>query len=173
MKKKSTSQLVRHSLGEGGSAPARRSPWPAVVSRRRRLGEGGFFNLRVLFASVFCLAGVLIALGGAGLYLGSSKAQAQPGAESAAVTANSANGPDVVRLVGPVVVNTDLRDLPYIPPAPRILKQLLVPRSMGRDRSATNRDAPLCAVPGFDHGNFAAGPYDATAAADISRDHPS
>ena len=127
MKKKSTSQLVRHSLGEGGSAPARRIPWPAVVSRRRRLGEGGFFNLRVLFASVFCLAGVLIALGGAGLYLGSSKAQAQPGAESAAVTANSANGPDVVRLVGPVVVNTDLRDLPYIPPAPRILKQLLVP----------------------------------------------
>ncbi len=37
MKKKSTSQ----------SAPARRS-----------LGEGGFFNLRVLIASVFCLAGV-------------------------------------------------------------------------------------------------------------------
>jgi uncharacterized protein (UPF0333 family) len=56
-------------------------------------------KLRVVFASVFCLAAVLIALGGAGLYLGSSKAQAQPGAESAAVTANSANGPDIVRLV--------------------------------------------------------------------------
>jgi len=56
-------------------------------------------KLRVVFSSVFCLAAVLIALGGAGLYLGSSKAQAQPGAESAAVTANSANGPDIVRLV--------------------------------------------------------------------------
>jgi hypothetical protein len=127
MKKKSTSQLVRHSLGEGRSATSRRGPWLAVVSRRRRLGEGGFFNLRVLLAFVFCLAGVLMALGGVGLYLGSSKAQAQPGAESATVTANSPNGPDIVRLVGPVVVNADLRDLPYIPPAPQILKQLLVP----------------------------------------------
>src|SRR5881227_4433809 len=61
MKKKSTSRF----------APALRS-----------LGEGGFFNLRVGF--VFCLAGVFIALAGAGLYLGSSKAQAQPGSGSAA-----------------------------------------------------------------------------------------
>ena len=53
MNKKSTSQ----------SAPARRS-----------LGEGGFFNLRVLIASVFCLAGVFIALLGFG---GFSNASAQ------------------------------------------------------------------------------------------------
>src|SRR6266567_305885 len=52
MKKKSTSQ----------SAPARRS-----------LGEGGFFNLRILLASVFCLAGVFIALLGFGAF----SAQAQ------------------------------------------------------------------------------------------------
>jgi hypothetical protein len=104
MKKKSTSQ----------SAPARRSPWHAVVSRRRRLGEGGFFNLRVLIAALFCLAGVFIALG-AGLYLGSSKAQAQPGPRSTAPAPNSPNGPDVVQLVGPAVLNTNLRDLPYIP----------------------------------------------------------
>ena len=52
MKKKSTSQ----------SAPARRSP-----------GEGGFFNLRILLASVFCLAGVFIALLGFGAF----SAQAQ------------------------------------------------------------------------------------------------
>src|SRR6266478_2572630 len=52
MKKKSTSQ----------SAPARRSP-----------GEGGFFNLRTLLASVFCLAGVVLAL----LGLGAFSAQAQ------------------------------------------------------------------------------------------------
>src|SRR6266704_4649479 len=100
MKKKSTSQ----------SAPAYRS-----------LGEGGFFKLRVLVASVFWLAGVFIALGSVGLYLGLSKAQAQP------VTAKSANGPDLVRLVGPVCTNMDLRDLPYIPPTPQILKQRLIP----------------------------------------------
>jgi hypothetical protein len=52
MKKKSTSQ----------SAPARRSP-----------GEGGFFNLRILLASVFSLAGVFIALLGFGAF----SAQAQ------------------------------------------------------------------------------------------------
>src|SRR6266478_1243386 len=107
MKKKSSSQF----------APARRS-----------LGEGGFFNFRVLIASVFCLAGVFIALVGAGIYLGSSKAQAQSGpASTMPVTANSPNGPDVVRLVGPVIVSTDLRDLPYIPPTPKTLEQLLGP----------------------------------------------
>ena len=116
MKKKSTSQPIRHSLGKGGSVPARRS-----------VGEGGFFNLRVLIASVFCLAGVFITFVGAGLYLGSSKAQAQPGPGSPAPAANSASGPDVVRLVGPVIVNTAVRDLPYIPPAPHIEKRLRKP----------------------------------------------
>ena len=43
MKKKSTSQ----------SAPARRS-----------LGEGGFFNLRVLIGAVFCFTGLAVALFG-------------------------------------------------------------------------------------------------------------
>ena len=70
MKKKSTSRF----------APALRS-----------LGEGGFFNLRVLIGFVFCLAGVFIVLAGAGLYLGSSKAQAQPGSGSAA-TAQAQTG---------------------------------------------------------------------------------
>src|SRR5206468_2315902 len=62
MKKKSTSQ----------SAPARRSP-----------GEGGFFNLRVLLASVFCLAGVFIALGG----IASSRTIGQGGSPNQSVAA--------------------------------------------------------------------------------------
>ena len=64
MKKKSTSKLVRHSLGEDGSAPA-----------RRKLGEGGFFNLRVLIGLFVVLAGVLLALLGFGTF---SNASAQP-----------------------------------------------------------------------------------------------
>ena len=58
MKKKSASQ----------SAPARRS-----------LGEGGFFNLRVLIGLLMALAGVLLALGGLGTFSGitANSAQAQ------------------------------------------------------------------------------------------------
>src|SRR6266571_6905730 len=73
MKKKSTSQ----------SAPARRNPWLAVVFTRRRLGEGGFFNVRVLLASVFCLAGVFIALGG----IASSRTIGQGGSPNQSVAA--------------------------------------------------------------------------------------
>src|SRR5438132_3292375 len=43
------------------------------IPARRSLGEGGFFNLRVLLASVFCLAGAFLAL----LGLGAFSAQAQ------------------------------------------------------------------------------------------------
>ena len=126
MRKKSTSQ------------PVRRSPWLAVVFTRRRLGEGGFINLRVLIASVFCLAGAFIAFVGAGIYLGSSQAQAQPGPGSPAPAATSANGPDVVQLVGPVRSDQRLQDLPYIPPAPQILKRLLKPyEKKGASRSQT------------------------------------
>jgi hypothetical protein len=93
---------------------------------KKTTSQSAFFNLRVLIAFVFCLAGVFIALAGAGIYLGSSKAQAQPGPGSAALASvNSSGGPDVVRLVGPVFSNKDLRMLPYIPPAPQIQKKVL------------------------------------------------
>ena len=83
--------------------------------KKKSTSQSAFFNLRVLVASIFCLAGVLIALG-ASLYLGSSKAQAQPGPGSAPpATTNSPGGPDVVRLVGPVRLDQDLRTLPYVP----------------------------------------------------------
>jgi hypothetical protein len=96
MKKKSTSKLVRNSLGEDGSAPARRpvlrsssateggSPWRALVSKRRRLGEGGFFNLRVLIGMLVVLAGVLLALLGMGTFSNASaQANLDPNAQEA------------------------------------------------------------------------------------------
>jgi len=104
--------------------------------KKKSSSQSAFFNFRVLIASVFCLAGVFIALVGAGIYLGSSKAQAQSGpASTMPVTGNSPIGPDVVRLVGPVIVSTDLRDLPYIPPAPKTLEQLLGPYPHRENRS--------------------------------------
>jgi len=104
-------------------------------------------KLRILFASVFCMAGILIALGGAGLYLGSFKAQAQPAAESAAVTANSANGPDIVRLVGPVCVNTDVRDLPYIPSTPQILERPLTGYTRATTGAPMTETSPFAKLP--------------------------
>jgi len=96
--------------------------------RKKSTSTSVFFKLRVLVASVFWLAGVFIALGSVGLYLGAPKAEAQSAPGPTTVTASSpSGGPDVVPLVGPVCVNTDLRDLPYIPPTPQILNQRLIP----------------------------------------------
>jgi hypothetical protein len=114
--------------------------------RKKSTSQSGFFKLRVLLAFVFCAAGIFIALGGVGFYLRSSNAQVQPGSESAAVTENSRNGPDVVRLMGPVCVNTDLQERPYIPPTPQILKKLLTPyprARTGRPLIDTSRFAQL------------------------------
>src|SRR6266498_5461693 len=40
----------------------RRSPWLAIVLKQRRLGEGGFFNLRALIGFTLCFVGVGLAL---------------------------------------------------------------------------------------------------------------
>src|SRR4029450_1432335 len=94
MKKKSTSK----------SAPARRS-----------LGEGGFFNLRVLIASVLCLFGVFVALLGSGAF---SNLFAQTKGTKQAAANQDAPGtqrPDVVQMIGPAMMNQDLRSIPYVP----------------------------------------------------------
>src|SRR5262249_28784112 len=98
-------------------------------AQREKEKEGRIqMKLRVLLASIFCLAGVFIALGGMGFSLAAPKAEAQSARGPSAVTVSSpSGGPDVVPLVGPVCMSVDLRDLPYIPPAPQILKQRLIP----------------------------------------------
>src|SRR6266508_2154029 len=100
MKKKSTSQLVRRSVSKGGSAPARRS-----------FSEGGFFNLRVLTAALFCLLGIAVAL----FAQGSRTKQAQTNRSTGAQDSPGTQRPDVVQMVGPVMMTTNLRDLPYVP----------------------------------------------------------
>jgi len=105
MKKKSTSQ----------SAPARRSPWLAVVFTRRRLGEGGFFNLRIVIAALFCLVAIAMALLGMGAF-SSALAQGKGTNQQANGATPGSQTPDVVQMVGPVRQDLRLRDLPYIPP---------------------------------------------------------
>jgi FG-GAP-like repeat len=90
------------------SAPARRS-----------FSEGGFFNLRVLIASLFCLFGIFMVLIALGIYSDSARAQgttpAQPGSGL----------PTLVRMVGPVRLDQDLRSLPYIPPSAEVEERRL------------------------------------------------
>jgi FG-GAP-like repeat len=93
--------------------------------KKKSTSQSAFFNLRVLIASLFCLAGIFTVLLAAGIYSGSAEAQPaiqaqlQPGA------------PTVARMIGPVSQNQDLRSLPYIAPAPEIEEKRLTryPRS--------------------------------------------
>ena len=98
----------------------------------------GFFNLRVFIASVFCLSGVVIVLGSIGFYPGTSRAEAKSGLEATSVRTSSPGGPNVVPLLGPVVINTNLRDLPYIPPTSHSLREML-----GRDPSIDIAASPI------------------------------
>src|SRR6266513_1703142 len=86
MKKKSASQ----------SPPARRSPWPVRSFMRRRLGEGGFFNLRVLVGLFVGMTGLSLALFGANPF-GRSNGPSASGAAKAQpkykVTTGSSNDP--------------------------------------------------------------------------------
>src|SRR5438094_6370888 len=98
--------------------------------KKKSTSKSAFFNLRVLLASVLCLAGIFVALLGMGAF-SSVFAQAK-GAKNNRSSTQDAPGtqtPEVVQLIGPVILNKDLRDLPYIPPAPQILQQRLIPHS--------------------------------------------
>src|SRR5262245_38333240 len=98
--------------------------------KKKSTSKSAFFNIRVLFASVLCLIGVLVALIGMGAF-SSVFAQAR-GAKNNQSPKQDAPGtqtPDVVQLVGPVVMNTNLADLPYVPSAPYIMKERMIPHS--------------------------------------------
>jgi hypothetical protein len=88
MRKKSTSQ----------SAPA-----------RRNFNEGGFFNLRVLTASAFCLLGIAVAL------FAQTRGTKQSNRSTTRQDSPGTQRPDVAQMVGPVMMTMNLRDLPYVP----------------------------------------------------------
>src|SRR5262245_18463239 len=85
--------------------------------KKKSTSKSAFFNLRVLIASVIFLVGVAVALFATGAF---SSAFAQPRGtnNNQSRTKQDAPGtqsPDVLRMVGPVPLNQDLRTLPYIP----------------------------------------------------------
>jgi hypothetical protein len=86
--------------------------------KKKSTSQSAFFNLRVLVGSLLCLAGIFVLLG-VGIYSNSAKAQATTPAQP------SSGRPTMVRMVGPVHLDQDLRGLPYIPPSPEIEERRL------------------------------------------------
>ena len=85
--------------------------------KKKSTSKSAFFNLRVLIAAVFCLVGVFVALFGMGAF-SSAFAQGKSTKNNRSTTGQDAPGtqtPEVVRVVGPVLLNQDLRTLPYVP----------------------------------------------------------
>jgi hypothetical protein len=85
--------------------------------KKKSTSKSAFFNLRVLLAAVVCLAGIAVALFAMGAF-SSAFAQGKRAKNNRSATNQDSPGsqtPDVVRLVGPVRLDQDLRTLPYVP----------------------------------------------------------
>src|SRR4030095_13513238 len=81
--------------------------------KKKSTSHSAFFNLRVLIASIICLAGVAVALFAMGAFSsvfaqprGTNNNQSRPKQDAPGTQA-----PDVVRMVGPARLNQDLRTL--------------------------------------------------------------
>src|ERR1700681_3833527 len=88
--------------------------------KKKSSSKSAFFNPRFLIGFIFCLAGVFLALLGFGLYPGGSALAQGPKQNQ-----TGSGGPEVVRLIGPVSQNVDLRALPYIAPKPEFEERVL------------------------------------------------
>ncbi|HEX3624141.1 MAG TPA: hypothetical protein VH280_01820, partial [Verrucomicrobiae bacterium] len=111
--------------------------------KKKSTSKSAFFNLRVLIAAVLCLAGIFVALLGIGAF-SNLFAQTKGTNQSGAATRQDAPGtqtPNVVRMVGPVRLDQDLRTLPYIPneteEGPRLTRHPF-PLSGGPESSRTS-----------------------------------
>jgi hypothetical protein len=96
------------------------------IMKKKSTSQSAFFNPRVLIAAIFCLIGVFVALVGSGAF-SSVFAQGKgiKNDSSAAQDAPGTHTPDVVQLVGPVRLDQDLRDLPWVAPKPEHEEQPL------------------------------------------------
>ena len=86
--------------------------------KKKSASQPTFLNLRVLIASVLCLFGVFVALVGSGAFAQTkgTTASQQPAGSNTTQDSSGTQTPDVVRMVGPIRVDQDLRSLPYVAP---------------------------------------------------------
>ena len=81
--------------------------------KKKSTAKSAFFNLRILTASALCLLGIAVALFAQGNL---SKPVQQNNQSNRNQDAPGTQRPDVVRMVGPVRLDQDLRNLPYVAP---------------------------------------------------------
>lgn len=102
-------------------APSRvhqRGVYSTSFMKKKSTSKSAFFNLRILIASVLCVVGIFVAMLAMGAF---SNAFAQGKRTSSNQSARNQDAPgsqtpDVVRMVGPVRLDKDLRTLPYVAP---------------------------------------------------------
>src|SRR5438105_3744165 len=88
--------------------------------------RSAFFNPRFTIALVLCLTGVFVALVGVGAFSNVfAQAKGAKNNRSAAQDPPGTQTPDVVQLVGPVKLNQDLRNLPYVAPKEEFEERVL------------------------------------------------
>src|ERR1700730_2258218 len=80
--------------------------------KKKSTSQSAFFNLRILTASVFCLLGIAVALFAQGK---GTKQTQHINRSGGAQDAPGTQKPDVVQMIGPVMMNQDLRSIPYVP----------------------------------------------------------
>src|SRR5215475_6128782 len=81
--------------------------------KKKSISKSAFFNLRVLISSVLCLFGIAVALFAQG---NRTKSVQQKNRPNRTQDAPGTQRPEVVQMVGPVMMNTNLRNLPYVAP---------------------------------------------------------
>src|SRR5947207_1819767 len=106
--------------------------------KKKSTSQSAFFNLRVLIAAVFCLGALAVAL------FAQTRSARPTQQNNRSVGARDAPGtqtPDVVRLMGPVIQNNDLRSLPYVAPNAEIEEKRLTRYPHPEIPSPTNQSA--------------------------------
>jgi len=103
--------------------------------KKKSTSQSAFFNLRVLIAAVFCLGALAVALFA---QTRSGRPTQQNNRSENIQEAPGTQTPDVMRLIGPVIQNSDLRSLPYVAPNAEIEEKRLTRYPHPEIPSSTN-----------------------------------
>src|SRR5947207_4771847 len=107
--------------------------------KKKSTSKSAFFNLRILTASMFCLLGIAVALFAQG---NRAKQTQQSNRSGTRQDGPGTQTSEVTQMIGPAVVNGDLRDLPHVPPGPKIYRPLLKPGRHGTGARTESEETP-------------------------------
>lgn len=133
--------------------------------KKKSSSQSAFFNVRVLIAAFLCLAAIAVALFGMGAF---STAFAQKNNQSPSnQDAPGSQTPDVIRMVGPVRLDQDLRTLPYVAPKAEFEESAVASSAAGTATSNGVRHFRIGVRPGVTQKYFPASADDAAPATDV------